>query len=655
MNRLSIQTETDVPPCPAIQGDVPWQEALMTCIAQLSNERARVSDQGLPVGKDKKRLSIRSKIAQIKAGAIKKNQALKHRSHPSHLPPAIPEAARRLEDDHSIAIPFNFKRISSTPKIGIVAHIFYPEIAHELRQLLVSMPDGFNLYISTCSENSRHAIDSILSNYPPIPYEIRVVENRGRDIISKTTTFTDVFDKYDLLLFLHSKRSKHSSLLQMWRHYLFETLAGSKEIVESIMTMFEESPSLGIVAPQHFEPMRQFVNWGGNYFNTKHLLEKLGQEIPKKRWTDFPSGSMFWARPAALAAMRRLNIKMDDYPAENNQKDGTLAHAVEHAFYYLCEISGFQWLKVAVPAYCTETPAILIPQSADDLVKKMAHADSRLLSSSQDMEIRKPLPVHIRQPTPALKERIIGRAAGKGCNKKSIAIGIIMHNSDEHQASQCLRAVRIAINRSKLIKRYGIHILTHDALSTIKNDTVHNIFRSDKIVSTGAGHNQMMQATLVEQGYDAYLALQPDGVLHPEALDHMIASAYAAEADALVEALHFPREQLVSYDEYTFNVECVSAACTLITKKIYQATLGFDEQLSIGYEDIDFSWRARAAGINLKICPQALILRTDTCHQYNHAAIENQLTYADIFAKKWHLDPLNDQFKPWLAGTEFHY
>ena len=58
---------------------------------------------------------------------------------------------------------------------------------------------------------------------------VRVTPNRGRDIAPKLVGFADVHDRYEYVLHLHSKRSRHADFLSPWRTYLYETLLGSAQ------------------------------------------------------------------------------------------------------------------------------------------------------------------------------------------------------------------------------------------------------------------------------------------------------------------------------------------------------------------------------------------------------------------------------------------
>ena len=87
--------------------------------------------------------------------------------------------------------------------------------------------------------------------------------NRGRDAVApRLVGSRDVYNRYAFVLQLHSKRSLHSSVLRFWRHFLLESLVGNENVVSSVFEAFARNLKLGIVAAQHFEPVRHWINLG---------------------------------------------------------------------------------------------------------------------------------------------------------------------------------------------------------------------------------------------------------------------------------------------------------------------------------------------------------------------------------------------------------
>ena len=68
---------------------------------------------------------------------------------------------------------------------------------------------------------------------------------------------------------------------------------------------------------------------------------------------------MFWFRPQALRPLWQNDLAFDDFAPENGQTDGTLAHAIERSFLYVCESQGFKWAKIDVlPELSGNTPTL---------------------------------------------------------------------------------------------------------------------------------------------------------------------------------------------------------------------------------------------------------------------------------------------------------
>lgn len=122
----------------------------------------------------------------------------------------------------------------------------------------------------------------------------------------------------------------------------------------------------------------------------------------------------------------------------------------------------------------------------------------------------------------------------------------------------------------------------------------------------GAAHNRMMAAAFADPAIDAYVCVNPDAVLHPHCLRELAGEAAAREDTGLVEARQFPDEHPKPYDPATHETAWCSGCVLLVTRRLFAELGGFDERFFMYCEDVDLSWRARAAGLSIRVAPAAL-------------------------------------------------
>lgn len=252
------------------------------------------------------------------------------------------------EDDYAFELPFDEPSPRDGRRACAIVHAFYPELCPDVRRHLENVPGQLDVYISTTSEQKRDQIQQIFDGYDKGSVEIRVFENRGRDIAPKLVGFRDVYSRYDLALSLHTKKSPHAgAALEHWRDYLYKHLLGSPEIVQSIFELLARD-RVGMVFPQHFFFLRDILGWGANFATCRALLARMDIAIDENVMLECPSGSMFWCRTEALARLLDQNLQFGDFDDETGQIDGTLAHAIERAFLYAVEANGYTWAKVGL-------------------------------------------------------------------------------------------------------------------------------------------------------------------------------------------------------------------------------------------------------------------------------------------------------------------
>jgi lipopolysaccharide biosynthesis protein len=315
---------------------------------------------------------------------------------------SAPRASIAAETECTVAVPFGFvtKPVIAARPIAAIIHIYYSDMANELRRYLDSVPGDVDVFISTADRASKEIVEEAFSNWAKGKVEIRIMPNRGRDIAPKLLGFQDVYRCYDIFVHLHSKRSLHTDGLESWRRHLCETLVGSSLVASSVIDAFQRNPRLGMISSSHFEPVRDRLAWGSNFDCAARLAEMMGFTIDSTAPLDFPSGSMFWARSEALRPLLDLNLSSDEFEDEEGQIDGTLAHALERLFFYICERAGFDWMKISRPDMFPTRSTVYRIESPNEVDGFLRDRSLRLLDPVQ-RRFRAPLPEFVPLTTAA--------------------------------------------------------------------------------------------------------------------------------------------------------------------------------------------------------------------------------------------------------------
>ncbi|MBN8712971.1 MAG: polysaccharide biosynthesis protein [Xanthomonadales bacterium] len=230
-----------------------------------------------------------------------------------HFPPASPLDQVRL-------------------RVGVMLHVFYPDLLDELARDLAHMPVPYVLMISVGDATARDAALARCRNLPRVQtLEVRIVPNRGRDLAPLLLTFRGEILALDVVCHLHTKKSLYSGQEQdRWRRYLVERLLGSGGRIGWILGMFQAMPQLGMVYPESFASVPWWAHtWLSNVACGRELGARLGIAVDPAAYLDYPAGSMFWARTAALRPLYDLELPLATFPPEQGQTDGTTQHALE--------------------------------------------------------------------------------------------------------------------------------------------------------------------------------------------------------------------------------------------------------------------------------------------------------------------------------------
>jgi lipopolysaccharide biosynthesis protein len=75
----------------------------------------------------------------------------------------------------------------------------------------------------------------------------------------------------------------------------------------------------------------------------------MGFSISLPPFFDFPVGTMFWTRPAAIQPLLDLGLRWEDYPREPAPIDGTILHAIERLLPIVARQTGFRYVTTHIP------------------------------------------------------------------------------------------------------------------------------------------------------------------------------------------------------------------------------------------------------------------------------------------------------------------
>lgn len=231
--------------------------------------------------------------------------------------------------------------VSHRLDVAVHAHIYYTDLANEIRLYLENIPCDFSFYVTTDTEEKAKAIELVFSGMKHIKfYSVHITINRGRDIFPMLVEIGNKLTEHELVLHIHTKRSPHNSnALRGWRRYLMESLLGNPLRVSAILQEFIDDKELGILFPDPYYQVKPLVLKPStanepNMIKLLRLANLKESELENIDRTFFPAGDMLWFRGNAIKPLVQMGLSSDDFEKELGQVDATMAHAVERMFPY---------------------------------------------------------------------------------------------------------------------------------------------------------------------------------------------------------------------------------------------------------------------------------------------------------------------------------
>lgn len=233
-----------------------------------------------------------------------------------------------------------------TDRIGIFIHMFYADLASEFARLIAQFPCSFRVYVSTSDNLKKAAIEAAFAAEGVGDLVVKILPNQGRDMGPFLLGFADEIRSHELCLRLHSKKSTHGSggFGSRWRRHLCSELISDRDRVSFVLDTFATHPDLGVLMAPHWPEIAGLINVGANWHAMDRLLAGIGVAVAPDQPIEYPSGSMFWFRSAALAPLLGLGLTWEDFAdCAEADRDATIAHGLERTFLFFAARANLRW------------------------------------------------------------------------------------------------------------------------------------------------------------------------------------------------------------------------------------------------------------------------------------------------------------------------
>jgi len=242
---------------------------------------------------------------------------------------------------------YNLSNLMNNCLVAVQAHIFYNDLINEIIYKTNNIPTKFDLYISTDTKQKMKFIQDYTDIHSKAnKVYIKIIGNKGRDILPFLIQMKEVYDKYKYLLHLHSKKSIYNPRFgKKWRIYLYNNLIGTKEIISEILSDFENNDKLGFIFPQNYYKILDHTLYIGRQMKEKmdYLFKRIlpGHKFSYKGF-DFPAGDMFWTRTKAIYQIFNVDL-INDIPEEKGSKK--ILYALERFWLFIVKKNGYYYKK----------------------------------------------------------------------------------------------------------------------------------------------------------------------------------------------------------------------------------------------------------------------------------------------------------------------
>lgn len=233
-------------------------------------------------------------------------------------------------------------------KIAVQLHLYYVDLLDEFVSYFKNIPYDFDVLVSIVKPEAKAEVERKLQDVKHVRnVYVEIVENRGRDVAPLLSVFGSRILEYDYICHIHSKKSLFTGGEQTaWRLHLLDGLMGSEMTVRKHFYLMETGENVGMLYPETFPGMPYMGHtWLQNKGSRDELLARIQVMVKSNDiYIDYPMGTMFWAKVDAIRQFFAAGIRVDEFPKEGGQTDGTIAHAFERCLPLVCKYNEYNYV-----------------------------------------------------------------------------------------------------------------------------------------------------------------------------------------------------------------------------------------------------------------------------------------------------------------------
>lgn len=244
----------------------------------------------------------------------------------------------------------------------IVIYLYYPDSLCRFRIYIKNAINTCDVCIITSNQKLCKEAQDEFSEFSNV--QVRLKQNRGRDVAALLVTAKDIFDNYKYICFVHDKKEKAlvwKDSTDAWTLSLWECVVGSEKYIDNIIYYLRLHNEVGVLVPPEMIDMRNSGwyddNWGHNFEQVVCLAHKLRlNTVLDATRPPISLGTVFWCRSSALKKLWNINWTYESFNEEPLPNDGTISHAVERILPYVAQDAGY---KTAIVMTEEETARVL--------------------------------------------------------------------------------------------------------------------------------------------------------------------------------------------------------------------------------------------------------------------------------------------------------